>query len=191
MTGPRTRLEGLPSRNQPIMQSIMWLNAFDKRYREYKRLGWVYVARNRCFADPVFKVGQTKVSPVMRVDGLSSSTSVYHPFELVYFVHVSDRGEAEAHVHQTLRASRVNPAKEFFEAPLMTVVRALDEAASRWRIPLGRTPRSGFLGPALAPRVVACQQCGGKTKVPRLLISIQVYCGHCSAPFELPTDVNG
>ena len=173
------------------MQSIMWLNAFDKRYREYKRLGWVYVARNRCFADPVFKVGQTKVSPVLRVDGLSSSTSVYHPFELVYFVHVSDRGEAEAHVHQALRASRINPAKEFFGAPLMTVVRALDEAANRWRIPLGRTPRSGFLGPALAQRVVACQQCGGKTKVPRLLISIQVNCGHCSTRFELASDVNG
>lgn len=191
MTRPKTRFEGLPTRNQPIMQSIVWLNAFDKRYREYKRLGWVYVARNQCFADPVFKVGQTKVSPVMRVEGLSSSTSVYRPFELVYFVHVSDRDQAEAHVHQALRASRVNPAKEFFEAPLMTVVRALDEAANYWRIPLGRTPRSGFLGPALAPRVVACQHCGGKTKVPRLLISIQVNCGHCSARFELATDVNG
>ena len=75
----------------PIMQSIAWLNSFDKRRREYKRLGWVYVARNPCFADPVFKVGQTKVSPVSRVDKLSGSTSVYRPFELVYFVHVSDR----------------------------------------------------------------------------------------------------
>ncbi len=191
MTRPKTRLEGLPSRNQPIMQSIMWLNAFDKRYREYKRLGWVYVARNPCFADPVFKVGQTKVSPVMRVEGLSSSTSVYRPFELVYFVHVSDRDRAEAHVHQALGASRVNPAKEFFEAPLMTVVRALDQAASHWRIPLGRTPRSGFVDPALVPRVVACQHCGEKTRVPRLLISVLVNCGHCSARFELATDVNG
>ena len=73
----------------------------------------------------------------------------------------------------------------------MTVVRALDEAASYWRIPLGRTPRSGFLGPALVPRVVTCQHCGRKTKVPRLLISIQVNCGRCSARFELASDVNG
>ena len=43
--------------NGPIMQSIVMLDAFDKRYREYKSLGWVYVARNQCFADPVFKVG--------------------------------------------------------------------------------------------------------------------------------------
>ena len=41
MTRPKTRFEGLPTRNQPIMQSIMWLNGFDKRYREYKRLGWL------------------------------------------------------------------------------------------------------------------------------------------------------
>ena len=95
--------------------------------------GWVYAARNDCFADPVFKVGQTKVSPVMRVERLSSSTSVYRPFQLVYFVHVSDRDQAEGHVHQALAASRVNPAKEFFAAPVMTVIRALDEAADcRW-----------------------------------------------------------
>ena len=106
----------------PIMQSIVMLDSFDKRRREYKRLGWVYVARNPCFVDPVFKVGQTKVSPVSRVDKLSSSTSVYRPFELVYFVHVSDRDRAEGHVHQALASKRINPAKEFFTAPLMTVV---------------------------------------------------------------------
>ena len=33
------------------------------------------------------------------------------------------------------RASRINPSKEFFSAPVMTVVRAVDEAAMRWRIP--------------------------------------------------------
>ena len=175
----------------PIMQSIVRLDAFDKRYRQYKRLGWVYVARNQCFADPVFKVGQTKVSPVMRVNRLSSSTSVYQPFELVYCVHVSDRDQAEAHVHQALAESRINPSKEFFLAPLMTVVRALDEAASYWRIPRGRTARSGFLEPMLMPRVVACHHCGWKTKVPRLLISIRVNCSHCSTPFELVSDVFG
>ena len=137
------------------MQSIIWLDAFDQRRREYKRLGWVYAARNPCFADPVFKVGQTKVSPVVRVERLSSSTSVYRPFQLVYFVHVSDRDQAEGHVHQALAASRVNPAKEFFEVPIMTVIRALDEAANHWPIQLGRTPRSGYLEPALKPRVVA------------------------------------
>ena len=68
------------------MQSIVMLNAFDKRRR---------------------------VSPVTRVGQLSSSTSVYRPFELVYFVHVSDRDQAEGHVHHVLAASRVNMALGF------------------------------------------------------------------------------
>ncbi len=177
--------------NSPIMQSIVMLDSFDKRRREYKRLGWVYAARNPCFADAVFKVGQTKVSPVMRVEQLSGSTSVYRRFELVYFVHVSDRDLAEGHAHQALAATRINPAKEFFEAPLMTVIAALDDAARYYPIQLGRTPRAGFLEPALKPRVVACQQCGSKTRVPRLLVSIWVTCGQCPARFELASDVLG
>ena len=169
----------------------MTLEGFDKRYREYKRVGWVYVARNPSFAEPVFKIGQTKVSPVKRVEGLSGSTSVYRPFELVYFVHVSDRDQAEGHVHRALAASRVNPSKEFFLAPLMTVVRALDEAAGRWPIQLGRTPRAGYLGPALEPRVVPCHHCGVKNQVPRLLVSVKVNCNVCSGRFELASDVRG
>ncbi len=73
----------------------------------------------------------------------------------------------------------------------MTVVQALDQAANYWPIQLGRTLRSGYLEPALKPRVVACQQCGGKTKVPRLLISVHVTCKHCSAGFEVASDVAG
>ena len=126
-----------------------------------------------------------------RAEKLSGSTSVYRPLELVYFVHVSDRDRAERHFHQALAGSRINPAKEFFEAPLMTVVRALDGAAGYWRIPLGQTPRAGFLEPAVKARAVACQQCGSKTKVPRLLISVRVSCGHCCARLELASDVSG
>ncbi len=187
------RVAGVPKGmlSDPIVQSVIWLNSFDKRRREYKKLGWVYVARNACFADPVFKIGQTRVSPIVRVEGLSSSTSVYQPFELVYFVHVSHRYEAENHVHKALASSRVNPAKEFFDAPIMTVVRALDEAANSWPIQLGKTPRYGYLGPALIPRVVVCRNCGGKCKMPRLLISIHVTCKHCSSGFNVISDVAG
>ncbi|WP_419165030.1 GIY-YIG nuclease family protein [Candidatus Palauibacter sp.] len=109
----------------PLMQSIMALDSFDKRRREYKRVGWIYAARNPSFVDPVFKIGQSKVSPVKRVDQLSNS-SVYRPFELVYWVHVSDRDRAEGYAHQLLDQYRVNPAREFFQASVMDVARALD-----------------------------------------------------------------
>ena len=175
--------------NSPVMQSVMRLGSFDKRRREYKRLGWVYAASNPCFADPVFKVGQTKVSPVTRIEQLSGSTSVYRPFELVYFVHISDRDQAEGFAHQALRNSCVNPGKEFFEAPLMAVVKVLDEAARQWQIPLGRTPRAGFLQPALGKRIVPCPRCGARNSLPQLLVDISVTCMVCRTPYELVTDV--
>ena len=164
----------------PLMQSIMALDSFDKRRREYKRVGWIYAARNPSFVDPVFKIGQSKVSPAQRVHQLSSSTSVYKPFELVYWVHVSDRDQAEGYAHQLLHQYRVNPAREFFQASVMEVARALDQAAVYFPIPLGRTARSGFLGPGLAPITVRCSSCGTANRAPRLLVPIRISCGTCA-----------
>ena len=65
----------------PIMGSIVTLDSFDKRRGEYKRLDWVYVARNPCFTDVVFEVAQTNVSPVVRVRQLSRSTCRPRPIE--------------------------------------------------------------------------------------------------------------
>ena len=171
----------------PLMQSIMALDAFDKRRREYKRVGWVYAARNSCFVDPVFKIGQSRVSPAMRVGQLSSSTSVYRPFELVYWVHVSDRDRAEGHAHQLLHQHRVNPGREFFKASVMEVARALDQAAEYCRIPLGRTARSGFLKPGLAPITVRCSRCGTANRAPQLLITIRISCGNCAETLTIAT----
>lgn len=164
----------------PPMRSIMALKSFDKRRREYRHVGWIYAARNPCFVDPVFKIGQSKVSPVKRVDQLSNS-SVYKPFELVYWVHVSDLDQAEGHAHQLLHQYRVNPAREFFQASVMKVARALDQAAVSFPIPLGRTARSGFLGPGLAPITVRCSSCGTANRAPQLLVPIRISCGTCTA----------
>lgn len=72
---------------------------------------------------------------------------------------------------------------------IMTIVRALDQAASRWPIQLGRTPRAGFLESALMPRVFECPHCGVNNRVPRLLVSVNVNCNVCSGGFELASDV--
>ena len=164
----------------PLMQSITALDSFDKRRREYKRVGWIYAARNPSFVDPVFKIGQSKVSPAERVRQLSSSTSVYRPFELVYWVHVSNRERAEGYAHQLLQECRVNPGREFFAATVVEVARALDQAAASFPIPLGRTARSGFLRPGLAPITVPCPRCDTANRAPRLLVPIRISCGNCS-----------
>lgn len=163
----------------PLMQSIIALSALDKRRRAYRRVGWIHAARNSCFVDPVLMIGQSKVSPVVRVGQLSSSTSVYRPFELVYWVHVSDRDRAQGYAHQLLQQYRMNPGRELFAAPVMEVARALDQAAEYFPIPLGRTPRSGYLKPGLAQNVVRCSRCGTSNRAPRLLVSIRISCGNC------------
>lgn len=120
-----------------------------------------------------------------RIEQLSASTSVYRPFELVYFAHVSDRDQAEGFAHRALGKSRVNPGKEFFETPLMSVVTALEEAGRRWPIQLGRTPRAGFLEPALGKRIVQCPRCRERNSLPELLVEISATCMACRATFKL------
>ncbi len=39
----------------PLMQSIMALDSFDKRRREYKRVGWIYAARNPSFIGSMYR----------------------------------------------------------------------------------------------------------------------------------------
>ncbi|MXZ16946.1 MAG: GIY-YIG nuclease family protein [Rhodothermaceae bacterium] len=164
------------------------LKRFDKRRREYKRLGWIYVARNPCFADAAFKIGQTRISPSERIEALSASTSVYRKFELVYFVHVSDHLEAEGYVHQLLKDFRLNPRKEFFNAPIMTVVKALDEAGSLLQIPMGKTSRAGMLPPALEKRIISCPGCKKQSRVPLLGIDITVTCVACTVPYKIMSE---
>ena len=99
----------------PVLASFAQIASFDKRRREYRRMGWIYACRNRSFADPVFKVGQSSRPPYVRISELSSSSAVYRDFQLVYFVHVSDRDSAEGQAHLALQGYRVNPNKEFFQ----------------------------------------------------------------------------
>ncbi|MCY3630650.1 MAG: GIY-YIG nuclease family protein [Rhodothermaceae bacterium] len=170
------------------LSSKVALEGFDKRRREYKHLGWIYVARNPCFVDAVFKIGQTQVSPSKRIEQLSASTSVYRKFELVYFVHVSDNLAAEGYVHQLLKDFRLNPRKEFFNAPIMTVVKALDEAGNLLQIPMGKTLRAGMLPPALEKRIISCPGCKKQSRVPLVGIDITVTCVVCNTPYKVTSE---
>ncbi len=165
--------------------SVILLDTLDKRRRAYKRVGWVYAARNPSFAEAVFKVGQTTVSPSKRMAQLGASTSVYRQFQLAYFVHVSDHLRTEQFVHHTLRDSRLKSGKEFFDASIMTVVKVPDEAGALWAIPAAPTPGAGPLPPALTKCVVHCPECSSKSRVPQILIDVMVTCPRCSAPYKV------
>lgn len=165
--------------------SKLSLEGFDKRRREYKHLGWVYVAQNSSFADKVFKIGQTRISPSERIGVLGASTSVYRNFDLVYFVHVSHHLEAETYVHQTLKEFRLNPGKEFFNAPLMTIVKTLDEAGNLWKIPFGKTIHAATLPPALEKQIVSCPKCKKKSRISLLGIGVTVTCTACNTTYKV------
>ena len=177
MSSKNPSLESLLA--DPVLQSFLAIKSCDKRRKEYKKVGWLYVARNPSFAEPVFKVGESSRPPISRIGELSASTSVYRAFELVYFVHVSRRDAAEKCAHDALKEFRINPRKEFFQAPLPTVVKALDMAAGIFPIPLGKTPRAGYLQQPLQPRSVSCPHCGMENRVAGILVQIRISCGMC------------
>ena len=151
-------------------------------------MGWLYACSNSSFVDPVFKIGQSSRPPDARVSELSGSSSVYRDFQLVYFVHVSNRDLAEGRTHSALGEYRVNPGKEFFRAPLPVIVKAMDTAASALPVALGKTPRAGFLAQPLQPRLVRCPRCGSENRVPNVRTEIRVMCGSCTEPLDIPSD---
>lgn len=171
--------------SDPITESFAVIDSLDKRRREYKRVGWIYACRNSAFADPVFKIGQSSRPPAERVSELCAETSVYREFQLVYFVHVANRDLAEGRTHSLLQEFRVNPKKEFFQASLPEIVRAMDSAANMSPIPLGKTPRGGFLSQPLAPRIIDCTGCGVQNRIANVLVEILITCGTCNARVEV------
>jgi hypothetical protein len=52
------------------------IKSLDKRRREYKYVGWIYVLRNRAFKEPLLKIGQSQRPPMMRAHELGTATAV-------------------------------------------------------------------------------------------------------------------
>ena len=75
----------------------------------------MYAARNAHSGDSVLKIGQTRLSPLQRIDQLSNATVIYEPFELVYFINTTDCHVAEARIHDHLWWFRIDERREFFE----------------------------------------------------------------------------
>ena len=89
------------------------------------------------------------------------------------------RDVAEGQAHIALQEYRVNPNKEFFRAPLLAVVQALDRVANQLPVPLGRTAKAGLLAQPLVPTVKRYASCGTENRIPQVLIPIRVKCGAC------------
>ena len=96
---------------QPQPSPFDVIRSLDKRRREYRRIGWVYMLKNNAFKKPLLKIGRTARPPMERAHELGTATGVPEGFELVYFVHVAPtatmpRGMFTTRLIATDRATR-------------------------------------------------------------------------------------
>jgi len=168
--------------NWPKPTSFDIINSLDKRLREYRHVGWVYIMRNPAFRELLLKIGQSSRPPMLRAIELGAATAVPRDFDIIYFVHVADRHQAEQYVHTQLAAYRASPGKEFFSAPLVQAIEALDRAAESLPITIGRGRHAYVLQQYFEAVTTTCSRCGTKNRVRRLAISVAVKCRACGAP---------
>lgn len=168
-------------------RAVEFIEKLDRNLQDTYEVGWIYAIRNTEFRRPLLlKIGMTTHPPHLRAEQLAS-TGVPGTFELVYCVHTVDVRVAEAHVHEALEKYRVQPNKEFFEAPLGEVTSVFDQVAERLPVrgSLGRSGRYNEKSKALPqpfpPRVISCKACGQKNRVRVLAIPVRAVCKKCDA----------
>lgn len=84
--------------------------------------GDVYVMRSGSHGLDLYKIGKTRRSPGVRASELSGATGVPTPFEVLASWQVGDVDLVERKAHERLRAYRVHRRREFFRAPLPTII---------------------------------------------------------------------
>lgn len=167
--------------NQDSYARAVWMiEALDKRYKNAKAVGWVYIMRSPAFKKSLLKIGKTARPPHQRAHELGRSTSVPEEFELVYFVHTLDRHAAEKAVHRELDEYRTRSSKEFFDLPLAAAIEALDRAASKYPIPYGHDGMQ-YLPQAFDERLFTCSACGAKNRFKELAIPVRPKCRTCGS----------
>lgn len=155
-----------------------FIAGLDRRYRENKHVGWIYIMRNRAFREQLLKIGKSRRPPMQRAAELGAATAVPEGFELVYFVHVSNHHEAEKMVHSDLVQYRKSVGKEFFDSPLRAALISLDHAAAAYPILMRKRPPVA-LPQCFGTATVGCPDCGVKQQIRQLAVEVMVKCSTC------------
>lgn len=177
-------------------KAVEFIDALDRRYADNQAVGWVYAVRNTEFRRPLIKIGMSSNPPHVRAIRLAS-TGVPGVFELIYCVHAVNARLAESMAHEALASYRLQPDKEFFEAPIGEVVRILDAVGAQ--LPIRRSQarsgryneRSKPLDQPFGPRLMRCKTCGTTNRVRPLAIPVNPVCGKCSGSFPPLPGIQG
>jgi hypothetical protein len=76
--------------------------------------GFVYCLANESLPG-IYKVGYTLKSPIGRAQELSRSTGVPTPFEVYFYIEVTNPAEVERLIHHEMEEFRLSASREFFE----------------------------------------------------------------------------
>ncbi|WP_353177575.1 GIY-YIG nuclease family protein [Salinisphaera sp. T5B8] len=93
--------------------------------------GIIYVMRSAAHAKNIFKVGLTRRNSEKRSSELSRTTSSPDVFLVVEEWNVPDCALAESLCHQELEQYRINPRREFFQAPYSTISMVINRIVGR------------------------------------------------------------
>lgn len=94
--------------------------------------GFIYVMRSPLHVQNVFKVGRTRKTTKERADDLSRSTGVPGKIYVMHEWAVSDCISAEKDIHEQLLEYRVDPRREFFEAPLEHIISVVEKVIFKY-----------------------------------------------------------
>lgn len=89
--------------------------------------GFVYVMRAPMHPKNVFKIGLTQKTTEERANELSSATGVPGKIYVMHEWAVGDCVSVEQEVHRRLSEYRIDPRREFFEAPLAHIATVIEE----------------------------------------------------------------
>lgn len=159
--------------------SFIQIANLDRRRREHRDVGWVYIMRNPAFRDPLLKIGKSSRPPMHRAAELGKETSAPEGFDVIFFIHASNYHMAEALAHRELRDFRKARNKEFFTAPLPLAVRTLDQIAAQLPVLVGPQRARVVLPQPFQLVRFACPHCGAPNRIRQLLVPVTVRCGAC------------
>jgi len=98
----------------------------DEEQVDGSKPGNLYVMRSGSHGMDVYKIGKTQRSPATRARELSTVSGVPSGFETLASWRVGDVDLAEKEVHRKLNNYRINRRREFFRAPLSTIIREIE-----------------------------------------------------------------
>ena len=89
--------------------------------------GTIYVMRSEAHTNQLFKIGLSRRDAETRAAELNAATGVPLPLSVLLDWEVADCTTVEKVVHERLARYRINKKREFFRAPISTIIKTIED----------------------------------------------------------------